>query len=175
MIDINHRTHRVGGLAVGAIAASIASPELQPTTVAIIVVSSFLGSYFPDIDEPSSRIGRKFPLLSRGLKRIFRHRGVVHTPVFCLILLALVRFGLARFITPEHLKCILIGFGLGYLSHLLLDTITSKGIMWLWPITNKYISTQSEVFVKVLILASAGAYFYCKYGLFDWILNALKI
>lgn len=165
MIVINHRTHRVGGLAAGAITASIVSPELQPTTVAIVVISSFLGSYFPDIDEPSSRIGKKFPLLSRGLKRIFRHRGVVHTPVFCIALLLLLRFLLIKLLPVEIVKNIVLGFCVGYFSHLFLDTITPKGIMWFWPITDKYISTQSENFVKFLIVLGSALYFYLNYNL----------
>ena len=151
------------------------TPTFEPLTASLITISSIIGSYIPDIDEPNSKIGKRIRLLSKILKFIFKHRGIIHTPFFGILLMLGIRYGLASFVPPEYLKNILLGFFVGYASHLLLDTITSRGIMWLWPISTKYISTQSELFVQFLIMTSALVYFYFKYDLLNLILQSLKL
>jgi|LSQX01.1.fsa_nt_gb membrane-bound metal-dependent hydrolase YbcI (DUF457 family) len=60
----------------------------------------------------------------------FWHRGCIHSPLFLAILYFLVR----QF-CPEIVMPLLIGF----LSHLILDSLTPMGIPWLWPFYPKRI------------------------------------
>lgn len=83
------------------------------------VVYGMVGAVFPDIDI----------LFQYGFP--FTHRGVVHTPaavLFVMVVLALV----------TNRRSVAYGFGIGYLSHLFLDTFTYTGIRWLYPVTTQY-------------------------------------
>lgn len=58
------------------------------------------------------------------------HRGILHTPLFVLILAALAGW---QFSDLEYTKYLLIG----YVSHIFADSLTSEGLPLLWPISNK--------------------------------------
>lgn len=171
---LNYRTHRLGGICAGLVISSAVDPTFTPVTVATITVSSFIGSLVPDIDEPTSFIGRKVPLLSKPLKFLFKHRGIVHTPIFCVLISILIYLGLRNFLDINIIKNILIGFITGYASHLILDTFTPKGIMWLSPFSRRYFSTQSEWFIGLMLISAVTAFFVIKYDAINLVLNALK-
>ena len=79
-----------------------------------------LGSVFVDVDSCSSKIGKRLWFLSW----CFKHRGVLHSLLACLVLSLVVgAFSLwAGF-----------GFFVGYFSHLFLDSFTKMGIKLFWP------------------------------------------
>lgn len=54
------------------------------------------------------------------------HRGIIHTPLIMIVSMLLVYI-----FTKNHLHA--LSFGVGYFSHLFLDTINPTGIMWLYP------------------------------------------
>lgn len=89
-----------------------------------------LGSLLPDIDTPKSKLG-KYNLLAPVMK----HRGRMHTLVtplflsFCLYVFSL-----------KAMK----GFLFGYILHLMADTLTPMGIMWLFPFSEKYYSLSTK-------------------------------
>jgi inner membrane protein len=79
-------------------------------------IPAVIGGVIPDIDH----------VMDYGFP--FSHRGLVHTLAFMTLSMILVylisrRMGLS------------LGFGLGFLSHLFLDSITPTGIAWLYPLT----------------------------------------
>lgn len=76
------------------------------------VVMVCFGALLPDIDQAQSTVGQKAPLLGR----ILTHRGPTHS----LLMLAA-----ATFVNPW--------LGVGVLTHLLLDMMTAKGVLLLWP------------------------------------------
>lgn len=76
-----------------------------------------MGSLFPDSDHRHAPAGKLLPLWL-----VFRHRGFTHT-IWGVILFALPIFTYSR-------ACG-ISFVIGYLSHLLLDSITPSGVNWL--------------------------------------------
>ena len=87
-----------------------------------------LASSFPDIDSDKSKIGRRFPIFSKLINLFFGHRGIFHSIFPPLILLFtfwyfdLFYIGLAIFI--------------GYLTHLIADSITLEGINFLYPFSS---------------------------------------
>lgn len=85
-----------------------------------------LGSLFPDIDTPFSKLGRMNPLSS-----IMKHRGFTHTTL-CLVLTSCLIGTLANNLSYA------VAYGFGYLLHLLADTLTPMGIMWGYPESKKY-------------------------------------
>jgi len=79
------------------------------------------GTIFPDIDSSSSKLGRKFKLVSF----LFGHRKFFHSvfaAVFFSLLIYLFSYDFAKF------------FFIGYISHLFLDSFTKKGIKIFYPI-----------------------------------------
>lgn len=89
------------------------------------VVMTGLGSLLPDLDHPSSILGRRiFGASALGLK----HRGWMHS------LLGLIVFAtLFWTLNPKFVP----GITLGYFLHLLADTLNPAGIPWLYPISRK--------------------------------------
>ena len=56
----------------------------------------------------------------------FMHRGIVHTPLIMIVSMMVLYI-----FTKNQDQA--FSFGLGYLSHLFLDTLNPTGIMWLYP------------------------------------------
>src|SRR3989344_7947276 len=87
-----------------------------------------ISSSFPDIDSDKSKIGRRFPIISKLINLLFGHRGIFHSIFPPLILLFafwylnLFYIGLAVFI--------------GYLTHLIGDSLTLEGINFLYPFSS---------------------------------------
>lgn len=79
-------------------------------------VVGLLGGIAPDIDLFFGRIWA-FPLV---------HRGVIHTPLFLVILVG----GLALAGSSEWVA---LAVGISFCSHLVMDSFTDAGIMWLYP------------------------------------------
>ncbi len=94
----------------------------------IYVFIVVLAGALPDIDLPNSKIGSKIKPLSKLLNLIFGHRGFLHSIFMPLILLVvfyyfkILEYGLAFFI--------------GYLSHLIADSLSYEGLKLFSPISN---------------------------------------
>jgi inner membrane protein len=83
----------------------------------LIIIFSIL----PDIDLHTSYLGKKFKIISRSFELILSHRGIIHSIWVALVLyLLLMRFKLELTV-------------IGYISHLILDMFTKKGIKLFWP------------------------------------------
>ncbi len=84
-------------------------------------------SLLPDVDLPSSRIGRLFWFLSAPLERRFGHRTLTHS-LLTLTLLAVVTYPLTWIQFP-YWGCAVGGYG----SHLWLDMLNVRGVDLFWP------------------------------------------
>ncbi len=82
----------------------------------------FLGAGFPDIDHKKSKFGRNF--FSRILGFFSKHRKIFHSLFFGAALAYLF------FLYDKDAG---LGFFLGFLSHILLDSFTEEGINFLYP------------------------------------------
>lgn len=89
-----------------------------------------LGALMPDIDTPHSLLGR-FNVLAAAMK----HRGKTHTLFIGVILSSLIGVYNLRFA---------LAFGFGYLTHLIGDTLTPTGIMWLYPYKKKHYTLSTK-------------------------------
>ncbi len=84
-----------------------------------------LGALLPDIDHPDSWFGRRVRVVSVPVAMIFGHRGVTHSLVALAVCLAgLLLLGRDAVAAPVIV---------GYMSHLLCDSITIGGVPLLWP------------------------------------------
>lgn len=152
-------THIVGG-----IAASLAFAHFYQYDPIITLGAGVIGSLLPDICHGGSKIGRKLPLLSKIVNKLFGHRSFTHSLLFLMI----VSFLLNRYSPNESLS---IGIIVGMASHYVLDMMTKNGIQLLYPIrftvrfplTTKTGGTVETVVFALLTLIS----FYMGYMLFD--------
>jgi inner membrane protein len=88
----------------------------------LFVVFILISSIFPDIDVRHSTIGRN--KLLRPFQLLIKHRDVIHSLTFCLVLTLILLF-----IYP----IIALAFFIGYSIHLFIDSFTPEGIAFFWP------------------------------------------
>ena len=88
----------------------------------VFVIMVLLGSVLPDLDSAKSFIGRKIRVVSIFLK----HRAFFHS------LLTAVFLGVIIFLLTQN-SFYSLGFITGFVSHLLLDSLTRTGVTPFWP------------------------------------------
>ncbi|MBM7094528.1 MULTISPECIES: metal-dependent hydrolase [Alteribacter] len=100
----------------------------QDTSFTTVYITGLIaGSLLPDIDEPSSFLGRRLTFISRPVKRIFGHRGITHSVLTWMIL--------AYLLSPfEH--PFLTGLLIGYAVHLAGDLFSSRSIPLFAPFSS---------------------------------------
>lgn len=142
------RTHLAIGLLAGLVFAGFFDVALPWLFVLIVVVSSSL----PDIDHPKSKISKLLFPVSWIISWVVRHRGIMHS----LFPVAFI-YG---FFWYNDLTYIGTAVVLGYLSHLVSDSMTNGGIDFLYPVSRFKIAGPIEVggfmegiiFILVVIL-----------------------
>ena len=124
-------THALGGAAAALLACRLGVPcQAWPAAAAV----GAFGGLLPDIDHPSSYLGRRVPLFSDGVNLVFGHRGATHS------LLAACLFFVAAFLlacrwVPTAAAWSFAAYLLaGYLSHLFLDMLNPQPVPLLWPL-----------------------------------------
>ncbi len=135
-------THVLFGILSGYVASGFLGFGNNLLFAAVAAAASVL----PDIDHVSSKLGRMLPPFSVILNLLFSHRGFLHS-VFPPLLLYFIIASASR----EIASAVLVG----YVSHLLLDATTTKGIRFLHPLPVKirgFIRTNSFVEKIILLL-----------------------
>ncbi len=82
-----------------------------------------VGAVLPDLDHPKSFINERL-WFTKPIGYIARHRGLLHSALFMIII-----FAVLLFLIKSYAYWIL----LGYFSHLLADSFNVSGIAWLAP------------------------------------------
>jgi inner membrane protein len=111
----------------GALCYFVTAAAMQwPVTTGAVATAAF-GSLLPDIDLPTSAVGRPLFPIARILNEQLGHRTLSHSIVGILLLVLIL--------LPLFLLAPLIFWALvvGYLSHLLIDTENKAGIELLYP------------------------------------------
>lgn len=175
---MNYQAHRIGGVCATTIVATLLyhNPPWQTATyvaMGISVVGGAVGGLLPDIDHPTSKIGRKVPLISGFINTLFGHRGFTHT-ILATILFSYMLFLLAGVI-PNGFRGyylpLALGLSVGYVSHLLLDMLTVSGIPLFYPFSNhtfrlaRLKSGQDDLLVSILLVGGTVIYLYFFYGM----------
>ena len=115
------------------------------------------GSLLPDIDTPTSSIGRPFFPLARWINQKIGHRTVTHSfvgmAIFAVLVLGatwLLSPGATQGSTLQYYGWLLI---LGYGSHILVDTLNKTGVELFWPCKLRCVFFYNEHYR----IASAGS------------------
>lgn len=74
-------------------------------------IGSMIGAIFPDIDEKHSKISNNIPLVSFITRLFVGHRGIIHTPIFLIVLCLLIKsICLVLHISEHFLFVFICGF-----------------------------------------------------------------
>ncbi|EKU45837.1 metal-dependent hydrolase [Staphylococcus massiliensis] len=119
------KTHLACGMFVGALSIQYFKEDIFVSTT--IMTLAALSSLLPDICHASSKVGRKFKLLSFVIRTVFGHRTFTHSLLFMGIIYVLLNF----IHTPNYYVFPIIG---GICSHIILDMLTKRGVKLLYPI-----------------------------------------
>lgn len=102
--------------------------EKPVLSISLLIIGSCVGGLIPDIDSPTSTIGKPLKFVSKLINKVFGHRTITHSGLWLIPLLILC------FKWKDPLS---IGYTLGFVSHLISDTMTSGGVAWLYPLEKK--------------------------------------
>lgn len=135
---VTGKTHLAMGMLCGEVYV-LANGYLDIYSIAFAVAASAIGSLLPDIDHPQSMLAtsnKATKKVSRTVSAVTQHRGITHTLFFAVLIYLSMNYLLAgRFQYGQMISNALM---IGYLSHLVLDTMNEKGVMWLWPILGQH-------------------------------------
>lgn len=140
------RTHDLA--AFSSLAVVFAAASLSPVSVSTAIVAVFanlIGGIAPDIDQPTAPFWRNLPV-GKYFGKVFDkilggHRFISHS------LLGVALFGflfhlLLGFLHPimSHINITYVwwAFMIGYVSHLLMDSLTKEGVPLLLPVPYKF-------------------------------------
>jgi inner membrane protein len=126
-------THALAGACTAGLFLTFAIPHQYPL-LALSAVSGF-AALLPDLDNTESTIENirfgGYRLLKGPafiIDKLFKHRGFLHS----LLSVALLAFVLLGFLPQIPIE-IHITILLGYVSHLVTDSMTPEGIPWFYP------------------------------------------
>lgn len=100
-------------------------------------MAAAIGGLLPDLDHPESTLGRRIPFISLPLSALFGHRGMTHGLLATVGLLAIL-FAVTAMPNYTTFRALVAPLCIGYLSHLLGDSLTPSGIPLLWPHKRTY-------------------------------------
>lgn len=139
------KTHNVVAFACLLSATLYYPPHaLNFLTLFSSVVGNIIGALSPDLDQASNRL---WDLLPGGdyMGRIFRpfflgHRSLSHSLLGTFIYFQILVWVLPRILNPAYLdvKIVLVSMMIGYISHLLSDSITEEGLPLFFPLQWKF-------------------------------------
>ena len=119
--------HMAMGVFIGAMVVYVARPKVVESAVIFGITTTAI--LLPDIDEPRSKIGRRYPVISFIIHFLCGHRYLIHSPFLLAILSYLLNSNLQG-----------ISFVAGYGGHLLQDLFTAGGLALLYPFSRRRIS-----------------------------------
>lgn len=160
------KTHLAVGVGAGiTIGITSALSGCNPTIAVLSAASCAIGSLMPDIDSRKSKAGKEMKITSFFVNKIFGHRGFVHSPL-CLAIFTIPLIAGLKLTNYNEFIPLVFGFIAGYISHLVLDTMTKGGIPWLYPISKNKFSLckiRSGSFLEILIAFVVLALFIAGY------------
>ena len=139
------RTHDLAAVSFLSLAFVLSPLEkISITTLFLCLLFNQIGGILPDIDQPTAPLWKNLPV-TKSIGRIIDkvlfggHRFLTHSIVGLVIFTLLAYFLLNIFHSSNiNNNLIIVSFVIGYLSHLVFDSITKEGVPWLLPITKKF-------------------------------------
>ena len=140
------RTHDVAALSALTLWVLAVPPgKMTVATALTAVLANQLGGIAPDIDQPTAPLWRNLPV-GRYFGKVFGalvggHRFFCHSLIgvglFAALSLMLLQF-LQPIMPNVDIRFVWEAFLTGVVSHLIMDTLTKEGVLWLLPIPFKF-------------------------------------
>jgi len=111
-------------LVISAAAALFLLPHVNDKIIFLPIV--LFATSLPDIDSMHSELGHRWYF--RPLQFFLKHRGVMHSFTFCILVALAFSF---------YIPVLALPFFLGYSSHLIADSFTIDGIRPFWPLSGE--------------------------------------
>lgn len=134
------RTHDAFALAFLVTVAAYAPPEsLNLMTLFTGVIGNNIGALIPDMDSAGNRLWDLLPAgdqVGKIFRRIFyKHRTLSHSLLGAFVIYKLLSIVLPKLFNPSFVdpQVILFSVMIGYVSHLLADSMTKEGLPLLFP------------------------------------------
>jgi len=121
--------HQAFGLGAGLAMYDYFGTTIPTLELLIITPLIMLGILLPDIDTPTSVLGRKVPFISYPIGGLFGHRSITHSALFCG---GLMYYGFSLN-SP-----VFFWLGFGAFMHILGDFFTPSGVPVFWPIPKRF-------------------------------------
>lgn len=165
------RTHDLAAFtALNLIVVSQPIPQMSLATAILALSVCFIGGLAPDLDQPTANLWRRLPLgpfFGSLIAPIMgRHRFISHSIlgffIFGIIAKILLNW-MSTFVIVD-IDIIWNAFLIGFISHLIADSLTHDGVPWLFPIPVNFGFPP----IKALRLKTGG--FLEKYVVFPFLL-----
>lgn len=126
--------HLVAGTVAGCcvLASTIIEGDTNYLVAGGTVLTTMVGSLFPDIDSRTSKLGSKMKITSAIVSKLFGHRGFLHSPLFALVMLLICGLMFKKASISGY-ALLYYGFVIGMLNHLFCDMLTKGGIPLFYP------------------------------------------
>lgn len=135
------RTHDAFAFAsLVTVAAFYPPSSLNLLTLFAAIIGNNIGALMPDMDSAGNRLWDLLPagnFLGRIFKRIFyKHRTLSHSFLGLFLIYKGLLWLLPKFLNPSFIdpKIVLYSVMIGYISHLLSDSLTKEGLPLLFPL-----------------------------------------
>lgn len=115
--------------------------SLGPTLGILSIVAVMIGALTPDLDQPAANIWHRM-LGGRAFGNVFQwfsggHRHMTHSLIGMVVIGYLLNWIVHHVIAPGYRSQGMVmwySFMIGYVSHSVADTLTDRGVPWLWPL-----------------------------------------
>lgn len=126
--------HLIAGTVAGCcvLASTIIEGEANYLVSGATVLTTMVGSLFPDIDSKTSKLGSKLKITSTIANKLFGHRGFLHSPLFVMVM-ALICGLIFNKASLQQFSLLYYGFIIGMVNHLFCDLLTKGGIPLFYP------------------------------------------
>ncbi len=134
-------THQMIAITCALALLTLYPVSLGPLLGTIAVVAVMIGALTPDLDQPTANIWRRL-LGGNVVGNVFQvfsggHRHFTHSLAGIFGIGLLLRWAAQHLVHPTYIQDALTlwsAFMVGYISHPLADTLTDRGVPWLWPL-----------------------------------------
>lgn len=114
--------------------------SLGPVIGALAILAVMVGALTPDLDQPTANLFRR-TLGGKLVHRLFTvfsggHRHFTHSLLGIVAIGWVLQWFILRFIQIDFRPqafALWYAFMIGYISHPIADTLTDRGVPWLWP------------------------------------------
>lgn len=135
------RTHDLAAFtALSYIALTQPIQQIGLSTIIIAFTANMIGGLTPDIDQPTAKLWNELPagsFFGKILSPLLGgHRFISHS-LFGVALFGTLSYWILQLASHTllvNMTFVWWSFMIGYISHLLMDTITHEGVPWLFPI-----------------------------------------